>query len=80
MNDSIQFTGRDIPFDRVMTCGEVIEILNDPVRLADFQEKAKIAELGIDSVTFEPYKVIDGARYGMELMMDAPIIDKRISK
>ncbi len=71
-----EFTGRELPFDRVMTRGELLEILSDPVRLADLQEKAKTTELGIDSHTFQPYKVIDGARYDLEVMMDESVIDE----
>lgn len=60
----------DTPYIRDFTRDEIIEIMSDPVRLAEMQAKANSVPLSMDSKTFQPYKVIDGLRYSLELAQD----------
>jgi hypothetical protein len=61
----------DLPFDRVSTLEEIQDILNNPILLEEMRAKFKTAPISICSTTFQPYKVVDGVRYSLELVHDA---------
>lgn len=60
----------DLPFDHKATEEDIQAILNDPNLLQDMNRKNIGAQISICSITFQPYKVIDGIRYDLELLQD----------